>query len=102
MAELCRFEESLVNYRSLVQCAPDSSGAYLGLANAFQRLGRHEEAIDAFNAAAERDQGNLLIQYNLARVFSRSEGFRMHWSFTVEWFVLNQVMHKPSGILAQH
>jgi tetratricopeptide (TPR) repeat protein len=64
LQRLDRSDDALVEFQAAVKLEP-SAKAYLSLGNMYFRLGRHAEAIEAFQQATREDKSLLSAYYNL-------------------------------------
>lgn len=80
--------------RRLLEVAPASEGAHLGLALVLWRSGQARAAHESFAQALQRDPGDLVARWILGQqppspVFADQaalDAFRAHWRATLDWF----------------
>ncbi len=62
------WDDAIAINQEILKHAPQDSGAANRLGKALDQLGRIEEAIEAYRAAAEMDPGNIIAQRNVERL----------------------------------
>jgi tetratricopeptide (TPR) repeat protein len=69
------YEGAADEYRAIIELEPALAGAYLGLGNSLNGLGRYGEAAEAYRRAADLEPDDYDAWFNLGVTLARAEKF---------------------------